>query len=153
MLENNKILANGVKYTVDKLCNNELYFSVMIGLIYCTLPLRDTNWARWSCWSLRASEDCGEISDQSIEKENSLANHSNHPTPIPYIILRLQFYIQLPNALEHSREWWGLLWNCVNGLLVNLELLALLLRALVIRYRLYFELNHAPEAPVCRPGL
>ena len=43
MLENDKILANGVKYTVDKLCNNELYFSVMIGLIYCTVPLRDTN--------------------------------------------------------------------------------------------------------------
>ena len=92
MLENDKILANGVKYTVDKLCNNELYFSVMIGLIYCTVPLRDTNWARWSCWSLRASEDCGEISDQSIEKENSLPDHSNHPTPIPYIVLRLQLY-------------------------------------------------------------
>ena len=88
---------------------------------------------------------------------------TQHPYPILFYVCS---YIQFPiwpvhyifsklykaNALEHSREWWGLLWNCVNGLLVNLELLALLLRALVIRYRLYFELNHAPEAPVCRPG-
>ena len=30
MFEDKKILANGVKYSFNKSCSNELYFSVMI---------------------------------------------------------------------------------------------------------------------------
>ena len=79
-------------------------------------------------------------------KRRTFPNHSNHPYPILFYVCS---YIQFPfwhvhlifsksykaNALQRSREWWVCLWKCVNGKpIVNLELLALLLRVLVIRY-------------------